>query len=144
MLEPVYRDYEARIQRCVSGLTQYAAGLAATGEEARLPELRQLIVEMAGFWNLEHYESKDAFQNQRAKDGDAFDRAVAEAKVSGRTPALSREVQEDVFSGLELYAKEMTDSGGMERWVLQCETLAEQLQEEWTEQEPRMGGITLE
>ena len=69
ILEPVYQEYETLVKSCISGLTQYAAGLAANGQEARLPELRTLIIDMAEFWNLEHDESKDAYLKNREKYG---------------------------------------------------------------------------
>lgn len=143
VLEPIYREYEVRIQDCISGLTQYAAGQAARGREAQLPELRKLITNMAEFWNLDHDESKYGYLKLREKYGGAFDRAVAAARSSGQAPSLSREAQGNILSGLDLYAKEMTDSGGLEPWVKQCGALAEQFQEEWTEAEPQMGGMTL-
>lgn len=150
ILEPVYQEYETLVKSCISGLTQYAAGLAARRQEGQLPQLpqlpqlRKLITDMAEFWNLEHDESKDAYLKNREKYGGAFDRAVAEARVSGQAPALSSEAQDGILSGLRIYAKEMADSGDMEPWVRQCEALAEQLQEEWAAQGPQMGGMTLE
>lgn len=142
LIAPLYQEYEAHIKSCISGLTQYAAGLAARHQEARLPELRTLITEMAEFWNLENDESKDAHLKLREKYGGAFDQAVSAARASSQAPVLSREVQDGILSGLELYAGEMTASGGMEPWVRQCEALAEQLQEEWAG--PEMGGMRLE
>lgn len=144
MLEPIYQEYEARIKGCIAGLTQYAAGLAANRQEARLPELRKLITDMAEFWDLEHDESKDADKKLGEKYGGAFDRAVAAARASGQAPILNRETQECVLAGLYIYAKEMIASGDLEPWVRQCEALAEQLQEEWAAQGPQMGGMTLE
>lgn len=142
LIEPLYQEYEAHIKSCISGLTQYAVGLAANGQEARLPELRTLITDMAEFWNLEHDESKDAHLKLRERYGGAFDRVVSAARASGQAPVLSRETQDGILSGLRIYVKEMTDSGDMEPWVRQCEALAEQLQEEWAE--PEMGGMRLE
>ena len=86
ILEPVYQEYETHVKSCISGLTQYAADLAARRQEGQLPQLRKLITDMAEFWNLEHDESKDAYLKNREKYGGAFDRAVAEARVSGQAP----------------------------------------------------------
>lgn len=144
VLGPIYREREARIQSCISGLAQYAAGLAVRGENVQLPKLRKFVTDMAEFWNLDQDGKKDSYLKLREKYGGEFDRAVASARASGHAPTLDHEAQGNILSCLDLYAQEMTDSGGMERWVRQCEALAEQLQEEWTAPEPRMGGMNLE
>lgn len=143
VLEPVYRSNETFIRNCITGLTQYGACLAAEHQDAQIPELRQLITDMAEFWNLDRDESKDGYLRLREKYGGAFDWAVAQARDSRQAPGLSAEAQGSVLYGLELHAKEMTASGGLERWVQQCDKLTEQLHEKWREPSPQMGGMSL-
>ena len=142
ILAPLYAEKKDILRRCIAGLNSYAAGLAVTGRESELQELRKFVVEAAAFWVLNGDDSKNGYWTIKAEYEGAFDQAVAAARSTGQAPILSREAQGSILSGLELYSKEMTDSGGMERWVRQCDALAEQLREEWAVPEARMGGLT--
>lgn len=100
VLEPIYQRYEAIIEKCITGLTQYGACLAAAHQDALIPELRRFIITMASFWDLNHDLSKDGDLRLIEKYGGAFDRAVAEARVSNQAPDLSAEARADILSGL--------------------------------------------
>lgn len=140
----IFSEQKAAIQRCISGLTIYAVGLVANQQEGDIPMLRQFITEMAEFWNPDDIEGKNGYLIIREKYVGAFDQAVAAAKISGQASVLSSRVQENILSGLNLYAQEMANSGGMEHWVRHCDALAEKLREEWGVSGPQMGGMTLE
>lgn len=140
----IFSEQKAAIRRCISGLTIYAAGLVANHQEGDIPMLRQFIAEMAEFWNPDDIEGKNGYLIIREKYVGAFNQAVATARTSDQASVLSSQVQENILSGLDLYAQEMANSGGMEHWVRQCDALAEKLREEWGLSEPQMGGMELE
>lgn len=130
-MEPLYRGYKNTMRGCIAGLTDHAARLAAQGREEQAPRLRQICIEMAEFWDLNEDDSPQGFQKLAEQYGGDFDRAVSSARVSGCALEMSGHTKRNVLEGLELYAREMTESGDMERWVAECHTLAAQLRAEW-------------
>lgn len=131
LTEPQYRENKAAIQKCITGLTGYAAQLAAQHQEEQLPQLRRLCVEMAEFWGLTDDDTPKGYQKMAEQYGGAFDRAASAARESGQAPEMSDQTKKEVLDGLELYAQEMTANGDLEPWVIECDLLAEQLQVEW-------------
>jgi len=130
-IEPQYREYKDAMRKCITGLTEYAAQLAAQHQEEQLPQLRRLCVEMAEFWGLTDDETAKGYQEMTQRYTDAFDHAVSKAKASGYVPEITEQARENILAGLELYAQEMSANGDMEQWVIECDLLAEQLQVEW-------------
>lgn len=144
MMEPIYAEYKITVKKCISGLTDYAAGLASTGQTAPIPGLRQYILEMASFWGLNDDVSKEGYDRLMQEYGGAFDQAVARGKASPHYPALSEQAKADIVAGLQLYAKEMAESGGLEKYVEECHTLEAELKTQWAEQPTQgmtMGGM---
>ena len=130
-MEPRYNAYKKTMRECIAGLTSRAAQLAAQGQEEQLPMLRRMIVDMTGFWELSETDTTEAFQETTDLYQDAFDRAVSAAKDSGCAPELSEQVKTNILTGLELYAHEMENTGDLEQWIDECDTLADQLRTEW-------------
>lgn len=136
-MEPRYREYKNAIRKCIAGLTDHAAQLAAQRREKQLPMFRRMIVEMAAFWGLAEGDTPKAFQEMTERYQDTFDRAVSAARDSGCAPELSEQAKADILAGLELYAREMEDSGDLGQWIDECDMLAARLRTEWEMEAPR-------
>ena len=126
-----YRIYKNTMRECISGLTDHAARLAAHGREEQLPRLREICIEMAEFWGLSEDDTRKGFEEMAERYGAAFDHAVSAARDSGCALEMSGHTKRSVLDGLELYAREMADSGGLEKWIAECNALAAQLRAEW-------------
>jgi len=132
LIEPQYREHEAAIQKCITGLTEYAAQLAAQHQEEQIPQLRRLCIEMAEFWGLAGDDTPKGYQEIAEQYGSAFDQAVTAAIESGHVPEMNELVRQNVLDGLELYAQEMrANDPELEQWAVECDILAEELQVEW-------------
>ena len=131
LIEPTYQIYEKQISRCISGLTAYAAQQAAARQDEQLPMLRNLVMEMASFWNLDGGMDHAADDRMERRYGGGFDRTVSEARQSGQFPALSSQAKEDVLSGLEVHIQELSNNEGPDEWIEKSTSLARQLQSEW-------------
>ncbi len=144
LMEPQYREDQDTTRRCIAGLSDYAAQLAAKRQEEQIPQLRKLCIDMAEFWGLAEDETWEGFRKMEEQYGGAFDRAVSAARDSGHAPEMSEQTMQSILDGLELYAQEMALNGDMEQWVAECEALSEQLQAEWqaeTQVNMEMGGM---
>lgn len=157
LMEPQHRADQNTIRQCIAGLTEHAARLAAKGQEERLPRLRELCVEMAEFWGLAEDDTWEGYRKMETRYGGAFDRAVSAARDSGHAPELSAQTKQNILDGLERYAQEMRLNEGPEfseqempledglgPWIVECELLSEQLQEEWqaeAQANMEMGGM---
>ena len=130
-IEPQYREYKAAIRKCIAGLTDHAARLAAQGQEEQLPTFRRLITDMAEFWGLTEDDTPKGYREMVEQIGSTFDQAVSAARDSGGAPELSTQTKTDILNGLRLYAEEMMDCGGLERWIAECDALSSQLQRDW-------------
>lgn len=131
LIKPTYHVYEEQISRCISGLTAYAAQCAAAQQDGQLPMLRNLVMEMAFFWNLDGGMDRASDERMKQKHGGGFDRAVSEARQSGQSPAFSSQAKEDVLSGLEVHIQELSNNEGPDEWIEKSASLARQLQSEW-------------
>ncbi len=122
LMEPVYRQQKAAVEKCVAGLTVHAAGLAARGREADISKLGNFISAMAQFWDLETSEQRIA----------EFEQAVAAARDASEAPALTEQGKADILTGLALYAEEMrTVDPDLEEWAAECDSFAEALEDHW-------------
>ncbi len=122
LMEPVYRQQKAAVEKCVVGLTVHAASLAAKGQEADVNELGRSISAMAQFWDLEASEQHIT----------AFEEVVAVARNTGEALALTEQGKADILTGLALYAKEMrAGDPDLEEWAAECDSFAEALKEQW-------------
>lgn len=130
-IEPQYREYKAAIRKCIAGLTDHAARLAAQGQEEQLPTFRRLITDMAEFWGLTEDDTPKGYWEMVEQIGNTFDQAVSAARDSSGAPELSAQTKTDILNGLRLYAEEMMDCGGLERWIAECDALSSQLQRGW-------------
>lgn len=128
-MEPAYRKQQAVIEKCLAGLTVYAAGLAANGQMD--DRLRDHVDAMPLFWGLEQPEQYLT----------AFDQAVSEAQSSGAAPELSEPGKADILAGLTLYAQELR-LVDMEPWAQACDSLAAEIWEQW-QAGPELGGMSL-
>ena len=130
-IEPQYREYKAAIRKCIAGLTDHAARLAAQGQEEQLPTFRRLITDMAEFWGLTEDDTPKGYREMTEQIGSTFDQAVSAARDSSGAPELSAQTKTDILNGLRLYAEEMMDCGGLERWIAECDALSSELQRDW-------------
>ena len=95
LMEPQAVRDKSLIVRCIGGLTQYAAELrqrAIPNEQTRIPILRELVSEMAAYWNLEEFSdggTPEAYQ----KD---FDSRVAGAERAGEPLATTHELSNGI------------------------------------------------
>lgn len=131
LIEPRYNAYKEQIRRCISGLTAYAAQHAANHQDAQLPMLRGLIMEMALYWNLDGGLDKASDERMKRQYGGAFDRAVAEARQSSQFSQLTDQARQDVLTGLEVHVQELSDNAGPEAWIQKNDKFAQQLRAEW-------------
>lgn len=131
LIGPRYNAYEEQIRRCISGLTAYAAQQAANRQDAQLPMLRGLIMEMALYWNLDGGLDKASDKRMERRYGGGFDRAVAEARQSSQSPELTDQAKQDILVGLEVHVQELSDNGGPADWIQKNNKLAQQFQAEW-------------
>lgn len=130
LMEPQYRADQDTIRRCIAGLTEHAAQLAAKGREEQLPRLRALCIEMAEFWGLAEDDTWEGFRKMEEQIGGDFDSTVSAARDSGHAPEMSEQTRQDILDGLERYAQEMAlngDDDDMKKWVAEFEALSEQI-----------------
>ena len=130
-MEPQYQAYKNTMRLCIAGLTDHAARLAAQGQEEQLPTFRRLITDMAEFWGLTEDDTPKGYREMAEQIGSTFDQAVSAARDSSGAPELSTQTKTDILNGLRLYAEEMMDCGGLERWIAECDALSSQLQRDW-------------
>lgn len=150
-MEPQYQEYKNTMRQCIAGLTEHVARLAAQGQEESLPRLRQLCIEMAEFWGLTEDDTPKGYQEMVDHFGSTFDSAVSAARDSGQAPELSAQAKQNILDGLELYAQEMRlNDGELEVWAVECDILAEDLEEQWQletaaagQTAPQMNGMNL-
>ena len=139
LMEPQAVRDKSLIVRCIGGLTQYAAELrqrAIPNEQTRIPILRELVSEMAAYWNLEEFSdggTPEAYQ----KD---FDSRVAGAERAGEPLATTHEQKTDAIFGLYRYAMDMIPSLGADgvQAVTVCKDLIHTLAREWAFDLPRL------
>ena len=131
LMKPQYQADQDTTRRCIAGLTDYAAQLAAKHQEEQIPRLRELCIEMAEFWGLAEDDTWEGFRKMEEQYGGAFDSAVSAARDSGHAPEMNERTMQNILDGLEIYAQEMTLNGDMEQWVAECEALSEQVKVEW-------------
>ncbi len=130
-IEPRYRIYNEQISRCISGLTAYAAQQAASGQDVQIPMLRDLVMDLACFWNLDGGLDKASEKRMERQYGGSFDQAVSEARQSGQCPEFTDQAKRDVLTGLEVYMQEMTLDGDMGEWIQNTDELVQRLRSEW-------------
>ncbi|EOS56983.1 hypothetical protein C814_02572 [Anaerotruncus sp. G3(2012)] len=130
-MEPQYQAYKNTMRQCIAGLTEHAARLAAQGQEEQLPTFRRLLTDMAEFWGLAEDDTPKGYREMVEQIGSTFDQAVSAARDSGGAPELSAQTKTDILNGLRLYAEEMMDCGGLERWIAECDALSSELQRDW-------------
>ena len=145
LMEPQYRADQETTRRCIAGLTEYAAQLAAKRQEEQIPRLRELCIEMAEFWGLAEDDTREGFRKMEEQYNGAFDSAVSTARDSGHGPDLTEQARQNILDGLERYAQEMALNGDdMKEWIMECEALSEQFQAEWQAEAQinmKMGGM---
>ena len=130
-MEPQYQAYKNTMRQCIAGLTEHAARLAAQGQEEQLPTFRRLLTDMAEFWGLAEDDTPKGYREMVEQIGSTFDQAVSAARDSSGAPELSTQTKTDILNGLRLYAEEMMDCGGLERWIAECDALSSELQRDW-------------
>ena len=131
LMEPQHQEDLNTTRRCIAGLTEYAAQLAAKHQEAQVPQLRKFCIDMAEFWGLAEDDTWDGFRKMEDQYSGAFDNAVSAARDSGHVPELSERTRQDILDGLELYAQEMVSCGDLEKLISECNMLAAQLRTQW-------------
>ncbi len=120
MMEPVFQREKIVIEKCIAGLTVYAAGLAANRQEDKIPWLYKFVDDMTGFWGLDPSEQYLT----------AFQQAVSEARDSGQAAVLNE--QREILAGLEQYTDEMrANDESHQPWFVECVDFMNELREQW-------------
>ena len=128
-----YQEYSERMLSAISGLTSYAAALAAKGQDDTVGTLRELVIDMGWIWEGYDPINKaempwDEFLTQYMGP---FDEAVEQARHTGNAPGIAPETKEQIFYGIGIHMRELTESCGNREQVRQWMSLAEQMNEEW-------------
>ena len=157
-LFPEYAQDVEAIQAAVSGLINFAAALAVCGEDKMIPEVREYLIEMV------EYMLTSAETNPNVTDvywadkkyGELVDQAVASARETGKAPGMSGTDAEALYTGLDLYIRELISDGEHDDRIEQSRKIAARLQQEWpsaadhpelftarqmSETGPQMGGM---
>ena len=130
---PGYAQDAAAIQAAVPGLICYAATLAVKGRVDEIPELREYLIHMAAYMLTSAETNPNVTDMYWAdkKYGEMVDKAVAAALETGKAPKMSGMDAEAVYTGLDLYVRELIADGEYEDWVGQSRRIAANLQQEW-------------
>lgn len=113
-------------------MASYAGVLAARGEEAALPALRDLAFDMRRFWQdavYDEYQKGGLKQEQQYRK--KFESAISLARESGQPPLFDSQKAGVIMKALSLYADEALNGNGERFPVWQCSRLALRLQEEY-------------
>lgn len=133
MIDLQYQEYSQRMLSTISGLTSYAASLAAKGQDDTVGTLRELLIDMCWIW--EGYdpisETEIPWDEFLTHYMGPFDEAVEQAKRTGNAPGIAPETKEQIFYGIGIHMRELTESCGNREQVRQWMSLAEQMNEEW-------------
>ena len=127
------QEYSLRMLSAISGLTSYAASLAAKGRDDTVGILRELLIDMCWIWEGYDPISKiempwDEFLIQYMEP---FDEAVEQARCTGNTPKIAPETKEQIFYGIGIHMRELIESCDNIEQVRQWMSMAEQMNEEW-------------
>lgn len=127
------QEYSQRMLSAISGLTCYAASLAAKGQDDTVGVLRELLIDMGWIWEGYDPISKtempwDEFLTQYMGP---FDEAVEQAKRTGNAPGIAPETKEQIFYGIGIHMRELIESCDNMEQTRQWMSLAEQMNEEW-------------
>lgn len=130
---PGYAQDAAAIQAAVPGLIGYAATLAVQGREDEIPELREYLIHMTAYMLTSAETDPNVTDMDWAdkKYGEMVDKAVAAARETGKVPEMSGKDAEAVYTGLDLYIKELMSDGEYEDRVEQSGRIAAGFQQEW-------------
>ena len=128
-----YQEYSQRMLSAISGLTSYAASLSAKGQDDTVGILRELLIDMGWIW--EGYdpisETEMPWDEFLTQYMGPFDEAVEQARHTGNAPGIAPETKEQIFYGIGIHMRELTESCGNREQVRQWMSLAEQMNEEW-------------
>ena len=128
-----YQEYSERMLNTISGLTSYAASLAAKGQDDTVGTLRELLIDMGVIW--EGYdpisETEMPWEEFLAQYIGPFDQAVEQAKRTGKAPRIAPETKEQIFYGIGIHMRELIESCDNMEQARQWMTLAEEMKENW-------------
>ena len=128
-----YQEYSQRMLSAISGLTSYAASLAAKGQDDTVGILRELLIDMGWIW--EGYdpisETEMPWDEFLTQYMGPFDEAVEQARHTGNAPGIAPETKEQIFYGIGIHMRELIESCENVKQVRQWMSLAEQMNEEW-------------
>lgn len=134
MIDLQYQEYSQRMLSTISGLTSYAASLAAKGQDDTVGTLRELLIDMGVIW--EGYdpisETEMPWEEFLAQYIGPFDQAVEQAKLTGKAPRIAPETKEQIFYGIGIHMRELIESCDNMEQVHQWMSLAEQMKETWS------------
>ena len=95
--------------------------------------LRELLIDMGWIW--EGYdpisETEMPWDEFLTQYMGSFDEAVEQARHTGNAPGIAPETKEQIFYGIGIHMRELTESCGNREQVRQWMSLAEQMNEEW-------------
>lgn len=121
---PMYEDMEQDVRDAVSGLIHYAAALAATGREERLPLLREQVGFMASYWLSGNKEGSE----QRVLAD--FDREVASAQKSGHCAPMKIDEKAAILRGVRTHTAELRADLGADPICQGAELLLAELEQQ--------------
>ena len=111
MMKKKSKDLDSRqlARDCIDGLTVYAAQRARHDPvTARIKEIRSLITNLAGYWNL--YETPDALKTEFLHP---YHERIGDA-LAGEDVTETPEQRANIMFGLYMYAEDMTVTLGEE------------------------------
>ena len=128
-----YQEYSERMLSAISGLTSYAAALAAKGQDDTVGTLRELVIDMGWIW--EGYDpinkAEMPWEEFLTQYMGPFDQAVEQAKRTGKAPRIAPETKEQIFYGIGIHMRELIESCDNMEQARQWMTLAEEMKENW-------------
>ena len=110
--DDAYRESKEKVSRCLRLLPDYAACLAAAGEEKEASKLKCFAYNMADFW----YDNSAVPSNEESPDAFLirFEKAVSDVRETGQYRTLSAQEQDAIRGGIQAHISEMlSDSSAM-------------------------------
>ena len=110
--DDAYRESKEKVSRCLRLLPDYAACLAAAGEEKEAGRLKCFAYSMADFW----YDNSAVPSNEESPDAFLvrFEKAVSDAGETRQCRTLSVQEQDAVREGIQAHISGMlSDSSAM-------------------------------
>ena len=107
-----YQEYSQRMLSAISGLTSYAASLAAKGQDDTVGILRELLIDMGWIW--EGYdpisETEMPWDEFLTPYMVPFVEAVAQARDTWNAPGIAPVTNAHTFHGIGIHMRQLTET----------------------------------